>query len=196
MGWLIAGLLVLLLIGGLIGFSRVREHDRQPADDTLLAELLGEDVSQPPPPAVPSPPPVAPSPPPVAPSPPPAAPSPPPFAPPQSPALAAPDDTEVLPPVRTTDGTEILPVVPAPQAAEVPPAPEAPAETQPPARPAPVEAPDEPAPETHAPEAHPAEAHADDGDWLESQLAWIRNWSQRMQDQIDSGSGQGPDRQD
>ena len=50
MGWFIAGVLVLLLIGGLIGFGRARERDRQPADDTLLAELLGEDVTPPPPP--------------------------------------------------------------------------------------------------------------------------------------------------
>ena len=54
MGWFIAGLLILLLIGSLIGFGRARERDRQPADDTLLAELLGEEVTPPPPPAAPA----------------------------------------------------------------------------------------------------------------------------------------------
>jgi hypothetical protein len=157
MGWVIAGLLVLLLVGGLIGFARVRERDRQPADDTLLAELLGEDVPPPPPPPAP-----------------------------------APGDTVVLPPARTPDGTEILPVVSVPRAAEVP---EAPAAARPPA---PAGTPDQRAPDAPAEaRAQPApDAPDEDGDWLESQLSWIRNWSQRMQDQIGSSGAQEPDRHD
>jgi hypothetical protein len=135
MAWLIAGLFVLLLTGGLIGFARAREHDRehdrQPTDDTLVAELLGEDVSH------------------------------------------APDDTDVLPAARPPEDTLVLPT------------PDEPAGPGSPASTAPAE--------TGAPARAPGTA-AEDGDWLESQLAWIRNWSQRMQEQLGPGAGQEHDR--
>jgi len=177
MGWFIAGVLVLLLIGGLIGFGRARERDRQPADDTLLAELLGEDVTPPPPP-----PPLA-----AVRLDDPGVPLDDPGVPPDDPGVPL-DDTAVLPPAHTPDGTEIMPVLPPPQAAAVPSAPPAPRPAQARATPEPPESretPDQPAPDTPA----------GDGDWLESQLAWIRNWSERMQDQIGPGSAQEANRQ-
>jgi hypothetical protein len=175
MGWLIFGLLVLLLVGGLIGFMRVREHDRQPTDDTLVAELLGEDIPHPPdgtavlsaahPPdgtAVLS------------------------AAHPPGDIVHPADDIAVLPAAHPPEDTEVLPVAPPPRAAEAPPIPNAPAGPDSPASTVPAQSGAQP----------PASGGPEDGDWLESQLAWIRNWSQRMQDQLGSGTAQDPDRQD
>lgn len=123
MGWLIAGLLLLLLIGGLAVSARAWGRGHEPTDDTLVAELLGD--SHPPP------------------------------SPPPPPSWT---QTAVLPAVRPQDRT-----------------------TAPPdARPQDVRPPEPAAP-------------ADEGDWLESQLAWIKNWSEQMHDQFGSGAHADPD---
>jgi hypothetical protein len=137
-GWLIAGLLGLVFLGGLVVFIR-RRHSRPSADDTLVTDLLG---------------------------------------PPDQPTAAtaqAPWEGVPLPAPRTREEAS-----PAPQAraeGEPAPAPQARAEGEP--APAPqVWAEGEPSPIPALP--------AGEGDWLETQLAWINAWSQRMNQQITS----------
>jgi len=170
-GWLIVGLLGLAFLSGLVVFIRKRRA-RPSADDTLVADLLG---------------------------------------PPELPEFAAPrtwDDGPRAPaPQAQKDGRPARAprerkdrwpprgprrASPNPQTREDgPPSPSA--QTQengahPPASPAPGQP--SPAPQAReegqpspAPSAPPAGAE----DWLETQLAWIDAWSQRMKEQITSG---------
>ena len=111
MGWLIAGLFGLILLGGLVVLARRRGGHRRGADDTLVTELLGpREVA--------------------------AAPAP--------PAEAEADRSPV------TQATKAV-------------------------------------------ESSPSGPDAE-GDWLESQLAWITEWSQQMHQQIESAGRPGPDR--
>ena len=65
-----------------------------------------------------------------------------------------------------------------------------------PAPPAGEEAERSPAPQaTKAAESSPSPSSQDaEGDWLESQLAWITEWSQHMHQQIESAGRPGTDR--
>ena len=126
MGWLITWVL-LALLGGLAVFTRRGRH-RQPADETLIAELLG------------------------------------PSKPPAVRVQPAPQPREEAEPA------------PAPQPQEE-------------AEPAPAPQPQE----EHEPAAAPAvPAAGEGGGWLETQLALITAWSERMEEQIAS-SPAGPD---
>ncbi len=128
MGWLIAGLLCMMALVALAVFARGWGHSHPPADDTLVADLLG------------------------------------------------------------------------PRPARMPWAPQV-REAR--ARPAPAPPPREtapPPPEHPEPPPQPAGPPAQDGDWLETQLAWITAWSKRMHEDItsagerpgDPGSAAGP----
>jgi hypothetical protein len=126
LGWLITWVL-LALLGGLAVFTRRGRH-RQPADETLIAELLG--------PSKPS-------------------------------------------------AVRVLPAPQPREEAEPPPAPQPQEETELPPAPQPREE-DEPA------AAPPA---GEGGSWLETQLALITAWSERMEEQIASSPADtGPSR--
>ena len=190
MGWFIAGLLGLVFLGGLVLFIR-RRRSRPSADDTLVTDLLGPPDQ----PAVPAPlgqrrgapAPAAKASPPAAKAPeesepPPAAKAPP-------PAAKAPGESEPPPAAKTrkkgvrrfavqargggvrspaakaAEDSEPSPAVKAAENSELSPAAQA----------------------REGVEAAPAPpAPAEDGDWLETQLAWINAWSQRMNQQITS----------
>ena len=123
MGWLIAGLFGLILLGGLVVLARRRGGHRRGADDTLVTELLGpREVTA---------------------------------------APARPAEAEA----------ERSPVPPAGEEADRSPVTQA----------------------TKAVESSPSGPDAE-GDWLESQLAWITEWSQQMHQQIESAGRPGPDR--
>ena len=123
MGWLIAGLFGLILLGGLVVLARRRGGHRRGADDTLVTELLGpREVAA---------------------------------------APARPAEAEA----------ERSPVPPAEEGADRSPVTQA----------------------TKAVESSPSGPDAE-GDWLESQLAWITEWSQQMHQQIESAGRPGPDR--
>jgi hypothetical protein len=147
MGWLIAGLFGLILLGGLVVLARRRGGHRRGADDTLVTELLGpREVA----------------------------------AAPARPAEAEADRSPVPP---AGEEAERSPVPPAGEEAERSPGP--PAEEG--ADRSPVTQ------ATKAVESSPSGPDAE-GDWLESQLAWITEWSQQMHQQIESAGRPGPDR--
>ncbi len=113
MGWLVAGLFGLMLLGGLVVFARPRGGHHRGADDTLVTELLGpREVA----------------------------------------AVSAPE---------AGGEAELSPVPHAGKAAESSLSPSGPAA---------------------------------EGDWLETQLAWITAWSQRMHQQIESAGRPRTDR--
>jgi len=181
--WLIAGLLGLAFLSGLVVFIRKRRA-RPSADDTLVADLLG-------PPELPEFP-----------------------APrtwddgPSSPAQQEPEDgpparaprqpwrarrqPSPAPQTRENGRPAHAPRQPSPAAGQPSPAPQTREDGRParaPGQPSPAAGPPSPAPQARengppstASSAPPAAAQ----DWLETQLAWIDAWSQRMKEQITS----------
>jgi hypothetical protein len=144
MGWLIATLLALVLLGGLVVYARRLGGYRRPADDTLITELLG-------PPDVPA-----------------------------RPAARAGEEPEPSPAPRAQEKPGLPPASqareePASQARQEP-APQPPGEAERP-------------PAASAPQAG-------EGDWLETQLAWIAAWSRRIHHQIQSAGRSEPDREE
>ena len=135
MGWLIAGLFGLILLGGLVVLARRRGGHRRGADDTLVTELLGpREVAA-------------------------------------APARPAEAEAERSPVPPAGEEAERSPGPPAEEGADRSPVTQA----------------------TKAVESSPSGPDAE-GDWLESQLAWITEWSQQMHQQIESAGRPGPDR--
>jgi hypothetical protein len=145
MGWLIAGLLGLVLLAGLAVVIRRVGGSRRAADDTLVTDLLG-------PPEVPA-----------------------------GPAPPVGEEAELPPAPRAGEGDGPAPVPRAGEGDGPPPVPRAGEGDGPP-----------PVPRARKEGGHGPPDGA--GDWLETQLAWITAWSQRMHQEIESAGRPDPDR--